>query len=213
MFIFTPRERGKEEWSSVSRSAKPGSDILISNLSPATWYQIKVIQSSKNLVDASEVQVTGEAQGPSSEPSHTSLEFEIATLAADGSGFSGDNVPCSSSRMCHREEREVLRKQPEQQARDQPGDVRPPLLQEALLHPLDVQPNLPGRQMLDEDLWQWKDQVHNRLHFGSEGLWRKRLLSSRSHQHSSSCYGKLQSSLDLTRHRLLPLPRVELHLV
>ena len=36
------RERGKEEWSSVSRSAKPGSDILISNLSPATWYQIKV---------------------------------------------------------------------------------------------------------------------------------------------------------------------------
>merc|ERR1719381_244845 len=73
-FIVEQRERGKEEWSSVSRSAKPGSDILISNLSPATWYQIKV---------------TGEAQGPSSEPSHTSLEFEIATLAADGSGFSG----------------------------------------------------------------------------------------------------------------------------
>ena len=36
------RERGQEEWSSVSRSAKPGADILISNLSPATWYQIKV---------------------------------------------------------------------------------------------------------------------------------------------------------------------------
>ena len=39
-----------------------------------------------------EVQVTGEAQGSSPEASHTSLEFEIATLAADGSGFSGDNV-------------------------------------------------------------------------------------------------------------------------
>merc|ERR1719175_21163 len=73
-FIVEQRERGKEEWSSVSRSAKPGADILISNLSPATWYQIKV---------------TGEAQGSSSEPSHTSLEFEITTLAADASGFSG----------------------------------------------------------------------------------------------------------------------------
>merc|ERR1719500_446912 len=73
-FIVEQRERGKEEWSSVSRSAKPGADIVISNLSPATWYQIKV---------------TGEARGSSPEPSHTSLEFEIATLAADGSGFSG----------------------------------------------------------------------------------------------------------------------------
>ena len=36
------RERGQQEWSLVSRSAKPGADILISNLSPATWYQIKV---------------------------------------------------------------------------------------------------------------------------------------------------------------------------
>ena len=42
------RERGNEEWSSVSKSAKPGADILISNLSPATWYQIKVIQNPKN---------------------------------------------------------------------------------------------------------------------------------------------------------------------
>merc|ERR1712233_201756 len=73
-FIVEQRERGKEEWSSVSRRAKPGSNILISNLSPATWYQIKV---------------TGEARGPSPEPSHTSLEFDIATHAADGSGFSG----------------------------------------------------------------------------------------------------------------------------
>merc|ERR1719209_2723825 len=69
-FIVEQRERGNEEWSSVSRSAKPGSDILISNLKPATWYQIKV---------------TGERPVP--EP--TSLEFEIATLAADGSGFTG----------------------------------------------------------------------------------------------------------------------------
>merc|ERR1719365_417193 len=87
-FTLEQRERGKEEWSSVSRSAKPGSDILISNLSPATWYQIKV---------------TGEAQGSSSEPSHTSLEFEIATLATDGSGFSGctieNNVKYSGSNL------------------------------------------------------------------------------------------------------------------
>ena len=99
----------------------------------------------------------GEAEGSSSEPSHTSLEFEIATLAADGSGFSGDKVPCSPSRLCHREECEVLRKQPEQQARDQPGDLRISLLQEALLHPLDIQPDLPRGQVLDEDLWQRKD--------------------------------------------------------
>ena len=45
--------------------------------------------------------------------------------------------------------------------------------------------------MLDDDLQQWKGQVYDRLNFGSEGVWRKRLLSSRSHQHSSSCYGKL----------------------
>merc|ERR1719447_1365484 len=87
-FMVDQRERGKEEWSSVSRSAKPGADILISNLSPATWYQIKV---------------TSEAQGSSSEPSHTSLEFEIATLATDGSGFSGctieNNVKYSGSNL------------------------------------------------------------------------------------------------------------------
>merc|ERR1712130_933306 len=69
-FVVEQRERGKEEWSSVSRKAKPGADILISNLSPATWYQIKV---------------TGER----SPGEYTSLEFEIATLATDGSGFSG----------------------------------------------------------------------------------------------------------------------------
>merc|ERR1719193_2648614 len=69
-FTVEQRERGQQEWSSVSRNAKPGGDILISNLSPATWYQIKV---------------TGERPVP--DP--TSLEFEIATLAADGSGFTG----------------------------------------------------------------------------------------------------------------------------
>ena len=53
--------------------------------------------------------MTGKAQGSSSEPSHTSLEFEIAALATDGSGFSGDTVPFSSSRLCHVEECEVLR--------------------------------------------------------------------------------------------------------
>merc|ERR1719295_590499 len=70
LFMVDQRERGKEEWSSVSRSAKPGADILISNLSPATWYQIKV---------------TGER----SPDEQTTFEFDIATLATDGSGFSG----------------------------------------------------------------------------------------------------------------------------
>ena len=74
----------------MSRSAKPGSDILISNLSPATWYQIKVTQRIK--IGFMETKVTGEARGPSPEPSHTSLEFEIATHAADGSGFSGNDA-------------------------------------------------------------------------------------------------------------------------
>merc|ERR1719295_2409546 len=70
LFMVDQRERGQEEWSSVSRSAKPGADILISNLSPATWYQIKV---------------TGER----SPDEQTTVEFDIATLATDGSGFSG----------------------------------------------------------------------------------------------------------------------------
>ena len=134
-----------------------------------------------------EVQVTGEAQGSSSEPSHTSLEFEIATLAADGSGFSGDIVPCSSSRLYHREVCEVLWKQPEQQARDQPGDLCPSLLQEALLHPLDAQPDLPGRKMLAENLWRWQNEVHNRLNLGSEGMRFTRLFSPRSYKSSGNC--------------------------
>ena len=46
---LSQRERGKEEWSSVSRSAKPGADIVISNLSPATWYQIKVLHRRKRI--------------------------------------------------------------------------------------------------------------------------------------------------------------------
>ena len=139
-----------------------------------------------------EVQVTGEAVGSPSEPSHTSLEFEISTLAADGSGFSGDKVPpCTSSRLRHREECEILRKQPEQQAGDQPGDMRPPMLQETRLHPLDIQPNLPGRQVLDENLWQWKNEVHNRLQLRSESLWQKRLFSCGSHEDSSCWYGQL----------------------
>ena len=160
-----------------------------------------------------EVEVTGEAQGSSSEPSHTSLEFEIATLAADGSGFSGDNGLCSIPRLCHREECEVFRKHLREQAGDQPGDMCPSLLQEACLHPLDVQPNIPGREVLDENLRQWKDEVHNRLQLGSEGLWQKRLLCSRSHEDSSCWNDKLQSTLDFPCHRLLSLPRVELVLV
>merc|ERR1711971_1211558 len=79
-FVVEQRERGQQEWRSVSRSAKPGADILISNLSPATWYQIKV---------------TGERSGPTAGPlssmidGHTALQFEIATHGADDSGFSG----------------------------------------------------------------------------------------------------------------------------
>ena len=77
------------------------------------------------------------------DPGDTTLEFEIATLASDGSGFSGGKpLSCSFLRLCHREGCEVLREQPEQQARSQPGDVRPALLQETHLHSLDAQPNL-----------------------------------------------------------------------
>ena len=86
------RERGNDLWSSVSRSAKPGADILISNLSPATWYQIKV-KSDFETNYSLEVQVTAEERRSQSDSDHTSLEFEIATLAADGSGFSGDKSP------------------------------------------------------------------------------------------------------------------------
>ena len=47
-----------------------------------------------------EFQVTGER----SPGEHTSLEFEIATLATDGSGFSGEKVLLLLwPRLCYRE--------------------------------------------------------------------------------------------------------------
>merc|ERR1712032_369470 len=120
-------------------------------------------------------------------PSHTSLEFEIATLAADGSGFSGcvieKNVKYSGNNL----------------------NSKRGINQETCALLCFKKPSC--------TLWQWKDQVYYRLNFGSEGVRRKRLLSSRSHQHSSSCHVKLQFSMDFSRHRLLPLPGVELHLV
>ena len=88
----------------MSRSAKPGADILISNLSPATWYQIKV-KSQSGRIDSMKFQVTGER----SSGDQTSLEFEIATLATDGSRFSGDKALLTLwPRLCHREGGEVL---------------------------------------------------------------------------------------------------------
>ena len=48
--------------------------------------------------------VTGKTVGnsPDQETRDTSLEFEITTLAADGSGFSGDNAhSLYFPRVCH----------------------------------------------------------------------------------------------------------------
>ena len=166
--------------------------------------------------------MTGEARGSSSELSHTSLEFEIATSAADGSGFSGDKVPCSSSRLCHREACEVRRRQPEQQTRDQPGDLRPPLLQEALLHPLDAQPDLPGRQVLDENLQQRKNQVHDGINLWPEGVWWPRLFSPRGYKSSSNGSFGMSIPLDSSQYpkpdivqtlRLLSLPWLQVFMV
>ena len=120
------RERGKEEWSLVTRSAKPGADILISNLSPATWYQIRVKSNSFQMSQYI-IQVTGTralAQFPELPQPPSSFEFEIATLATDGSGLSGVKVPLPFwPRLCHREGGEVLWEHYRQQDRNQPGDV------------------------------------------------------------------------------------------
>ena len=111
-------------------------------------------------ISQSYIQVTGEekryssAQQSWSDADQTSLEFEIATLAGDGSGFSGDKAPLPLwSRLCHREGCEVPRKHLREQGGDQPGDLRPSLLQEANMHPLDAQPRHNSRsQILDENL-------------------------------------------------------------
>ena len=142
----------------VSRSAKPGSDIHISNLSPATWYHIKVLQCSQDCghgrIFRSLVTTTCWALMLVRQRREIqlllSLRFPLSPAMALGSQVIRPfgSIP----RLCHREECEVLWKQPEQQARDQPGYLCPPLLQEARLHPLDVQPNIPGRQVLDENL-------------------------------------------------------------
>ena len=97
----------------------------------------------------------------------------------------------SFPRLCDREEREVLWEQLGKQERGQPGDVCPPMLQETSLHPLDSQPDLPGRKVLAENFERWKSQVHDRFKLRSEVVWRQRVLSPGSHERSSNGNGKL----------------------
>ena len=97
----------------------------------------------------------------------------------------------SFPRLCDREEREVLWEQLGKQERGQPGDVCPSLLQETSLHPLDSQPDLPGRKVLAENFERWKSQVHDRFKLRSEIVRRQRILSPGSHERSSSGNGKL----------------------
>ena len=65
-----------------------------------------------------------------------------------------------SARLCHRERSKILWKKPLQQARDQPEDLRSPLLQEFCMHSLDVQPEVPGRQVLAEELQHGQGKVN-----------------------------------------------------
>ena len=54
--------------------------------------------------------------------------------------------------------------------------MRSPLLQDVLLHTLDVQQEVPGGQMLVEELKQGKDEVNQRLQLWAKSLWGKGLL-------------------------------------
>merc|ERR1719365_145959 len=89
-FVVEQRQRGEEDWSLVSRTAMPGTNLLVSNLNPATWYQIKV--TGNNI-----------GHSPDQETRDTSLQFEIATLAEDNSGYSGcvieNNVKYSGNNL------------------------------------------------------------------------------------------------------------------
>merc|ERR1719385_9325 len=89
-FVVEQRQRGEEDWSLVSRTATPGTNLIVSNLNPATWYQIKV--TGNNI-----------GHSPDQETRDTSLQFEIATLAEDNSGYSGcvieNNVKYSGNNL------------------------------------------------------------------------------------------------------------------
>ena len=54
--------------------------------------------------------------------------------------------------------------------------MRPPLLQDVLLHTLDVQREVPGGQVLAEELKQGEDEVDQRLQLWAKILWSKGLL-------------------------------------
>ena len=54
--------------------------------------------------------------------------------------------------------------------------MRPPLLQDVLLHTLDVQREVPRGQVLAEELKRGKDEVDQRLQLWSKILWSKGLL-------------------------------------
>ena len=65
-----------------------------------------------------------------------------------------------SARLRHRERSKILWKKPIQQAGDQPEDLRSPLLQEVCMHPLDLQPEVPGRQVLAEELQHGQGKIN-----------------------------------------------------
>ena len=54
--------------------------------------------------------------------------------------------------------------------------MRPPLLQDVLLHTLDIQREVPRGQVLAEELKRGKDEVNKRLQLWSKSLWSKGLL-------------------------------------
>ena len=162
------------------------------------------------------LQVTGIPERRSA--NSTTWEFEVSTLAEDGSGFPGgalnfQPISTSSSRLCHREGREVLRQQLVQQEGNQSEDVRPPLLPHLRLHPLDIQQEVPGRQVLAEELERGQVKVHQRLELWSESMRSDGLLLVDTNLRSKRSDGRVQRPLDPAFHRLLSLPPKKVYVV
>ena len=148
------RKKGQEEWSFVSKTAKPGTEIRITNLSPTTWFQIRVKFEENPIIPTfcSRSPAGGNTQEDQTDHFLLSSRSPRSLATAPDIQVKG-SLPLHHHflRLCHREENKVLWKQPRQHDWGEPRDVCPSLFQGLSVHTLDTQPDPTGRQMLAQN--------------------------------------------------------------
>ena len=124
------RKKGQEEWSFVSKTAKPGTNILIANLSPTTWFQIRVNFYEHPIIPSFCSRSLGGGKTGEDQTDHfllSSRSPRSPSMAPDIQVIGSLRLHHPFPRLCHRERHKVLWKQPRQQDWSEPRDVCPSL--------------------------------------------------------------------------------------